>query len=185
MQCLEELLEAFWIHTTLFVYSRGSEGGGWDSHSAAKQSHPAGEFPEADWAAERPDWNRELNSARQGEFNNTHRKTGGAEELSMWKASCSLQEFIREGCLYKLTKKGLQQRMFFLVSTKHSVLGSQQNDVLGNHLFFCQFSDMLLYTSKGVTATNQFKVHGQLPLHGMIVSTLAVIHLLSMSSFIY
>lgn len=29
---------------------------------------------------------------------------------------------------------------------------------------------MLLYTSKGVTATNQFKVHGQLPLHGMIVS---------------
>uniref|UniRef100_A0A8C9YRP4 FERM, ARHGEF and pleckstrin domain-containing protein 2 n=1 Tax=Sander lucioperca TaxID=283035 RepID=A0A8C9YRP4_SANLU len=32
------------------------------------------------------------------------------------------------------------------------------------------FSDMLLYTSKGVTATNQFKVHGQLPLHGMIES---------------
>uniref|UniRef100_A0AAQ4PWX3 FERM, ARH/RhoGEF and pleckstrin domain protein 2 n=1 Tax=Gasterosteus aculeatus aculeatus TaxID=481459 RepID=A0AAQ4PWX3_GASAC len=56
------------------------------------------------------------------------------------------REFIREGCLYKLTKKGLQQRMFFL------------------------FSDMLLYTSKGVTATNQFKVHGQLPLHGMIES---------------
>nr|XP_014350016.1 PREDICTED: FERM, RhoGEF and pleckstrin domain-containing protein 2-like [Latimeria chalumnae] len=54
------------------------------------------------------------------------------------------QEFIREGCLYKLTKKGLQQRMFFL------------------------FSDMLLYTSKGVTATNQFKVHGQLSLHSMI-----------------
>ncbi|XP_023678074.1 FERM, ARHGEF and pleckstrin domain-containing protein 2 isoform X2 [Paramormyrops kingsleyae] len=55
------------------------------------------------------------------------------------------REFIREGCLFKLTKKGLQQRMFFL------------------------FSDMLLYTSKGVTATNQFKVHGQLALHGMIV----------------
>ncbi|KAJ8270401.1 hypothetical protein GJAV_G00114100 [Gymnothorax javanicus] len=55
------------------------------------------------------------------------------------------REFIREGCLYKLTKKGLQQRMFFL------------------------FSDMLLYTSKGVTATNQFKVHGQLPLHGMLI----------------
>ncbi|XP_061744824.1 FERM, ARHGEF and pleckstrin domain-containing protein 2-like isoform X3 [Nerophis ophidion] len=55
------------------------------------------------------------------------------------------REFIREGCLYKLTKKGLQQRMFFL------------------------FSDMLLYTSKGVTATNQFKVHGQLPLHAMII----------------
>uniref|UniRef100_A0A672JHF7 FERM, ARHGEF and pleckstrin domain-containing protein 2 n=1 Tax=Salarias fasciatus TaxID=181472 RepID=A0A672JHF7_SALFA len=27
-----------------------------------------------------------------------------------------VQEFIREGCLYKLTKKGLQQRMFFLVT---------------------------------------------------------------------
>lgn len=37
-------------------------------------------------------------------------------------------------------------------------------------LSFFKFSDMLLYTSKGVTATNQFKVHGQLPLHGMIVS---------------
>ncbi|XP_058846055.1 FERM, ARHGEF and pleckstrin domain-containing protein 2 isoform X3 [Acipenser ruthenus] len=58
------------------------------------------------------------------------------------------REFIREGCLFKLTKKGLQQRMFFL------------------------FSDMLLYTSKGVTATNQFKVHGQLPLHGMILIVL-------------
>ncbi|MGH0154340.1 UNVERIFIED_CONTAM: hypothetical protein FKN15_027177 [Acipenser sinensis] len=28
---------------------------------------------------------------------------------------------------------------------------------------------MLLYTSKGVTATNQFKVRGQLPLYGMII----------------
>lgn len=33
-----------------------------------------------------------------------------------------------------------------------------------------QFSDMLLYTSKGVTGTNQFKIHGHLPLHGMLVS---------------
>ncbi|XP_063162827.1 FERM, ARHGEF and pleckstrin domain-containing protein 2 isoform X2 [Candoia aspera] len=55
------------------------------------------------------------------------------------------REFIREGCLYKLTKKGLQQRMFFL------------------------FSDILLYTSKGVTGTNQFKIRGHLPLHGMLV----------------
>ncbi|KAJ6669289.1 hypothetical protein lerEdw1_008098 [Lerista edwardsae] len=58
------------------------------------------------------------------------------------------REFIREGCLYKLTKKGLQQRMFFL------------------------FSDMLLYTSKGVTGTNQFKIHGHLPLHGMLLIVL-------------
>ncbi|XP_072111926.1 FERM, ARHGEF and pleckstrin domain-containing protein 2 isoform X2 [Mobula birostris] len=55
------------------------------------------------------------------------------------------RDFIREGCLYKLTRKGLQQRMFFL------------------------FSDMLLYTSKGVTSSNQFKVHGQLLLYGMII----------------
>ncbi|XP_074154048.1 FERM, ARHGEF and pleckstrin domain-containing protein 2 isoform X3 [Sminthopsis crassicaudata] len=58
------------------------------------------------------------------------------------------REFIREGCLYKLTKKGFQQRMFFL------------------------FSDMLLYTSKGVTGTNHFKIHGQLPLHGMLLIVL-------------
>lgn len=41
---------------------------------------------------------------------------------------------------------------------------------------------MLLYTSKGVTATNQFKVHGQLPLHGMIVSI--VIHCLLLALFL-
>lgn len=41
---------------------------------------------------------------------------------------------------------------------------------------------MLLYTSKGVTATNQFKVHGQLPLHGMIVSI--IIYRLVLSLFL-
>uniref|UniRef100_A0A668AD70 FERM, ARHGEF and pleckstrin domain-containing protein 1 n=1 Tax=Myripristis murdjan TaxID=586833 RepID=A0A668AD70_9TELE len=56
------------------------------------------------------------------------------------------REFIRLGCLSKLSGKGLQQRMFFL------------------------FNDVILYTSRGMTATNQFKVHGQLPLHGMTVS---------------
>ncbi|XP_020013302.2 FERM, ARHGEF and pleckstrin domain-containing protein 2 isoform X3 [Castor canadensis] len=55
------------------------------------------------------------------------------------------REFIREGCLHKLTKKGLQQRMFFL------------------------FSDMLLYTSKGVTGTSHFRIRGLLPLQGMLV----------------
>uniref|UniRef100_A0A672JNB9 FERM, ARHGEF and pleckstrin domain-containing protein 1 n=1 Tax=Salarias fasciatus TaxID=181472 RepID=A0A672JNB9_SALFA len=48
------------------------------------------------------------------------------------------QEFIRLGCLSKLSGKGLQQRMFFL------------------------FNDVILYTSRGMTATNQFKMHGQL-----------------------
>uniref|UniRef100_A0A8C9X0M9 FERM, ARHGEF and pleckstrin domain-containing protein 1 n=1 Tax=Sander lucioperca TaxID=283035 RepID=A0A8C9X0M9_SANLU len=55
------------------------------------------------------------------------------------------REFIRLGCLSKLSGKGLQQRMFFL------------------------FNDVILYTSRGMTATNQFKMHGQLPLHGMTI----------------
>uniref|UniRef100_A0A671XVZ5 FERM, ARHGEF and pleckstrin domain-containing protein 1 n=1 Tax=Sparus aurata TaxID=8175 RepID=A0A671XVZ5_SPAAU len=54
-------------------------------------------------------------------------------------------EFIRLGCLSKLSGKGLQQRMFFL------------------------FSDSLVYTSRGMTPSNQFKVHGQLPLYGMTI----------------
>uniref|UniRef100_A0A3P8USP8 FERM, ARHGEF and pleckstrin domain-containing protein 1 n=1 Tax=Cynoglossus semilaevis TaxID=244447 RepID=A0A3P8USP8_CYNSE len=59
--------------------------------------------------------------------------------------SVFLQEFIRLGCLSKLSGKGLQQRMFFL------------------------FNDVILYTSRGMTASNQFKVHGQLSLHGMTI----------------
>ncbi|XP_013882306.1 FERM, RhoGEF and pleckstrin domain-containing protein 1 [Austrofundulus limnaeus] len=55
------------------------------------------------------------------------------------------REFIRLGCLSKLSGKGLQQRMFFL------------------------FSDCLLYTSRGMTPSNQFKVHGQLPLYEMTI----------------
>lgn len=55
------------------------------------------------------------------------------------------REFIRLGCLSKLSGKGLQQRMFFL------------------------FSDCLMYTSRGMTPSNQFKVHGQLPLFGMTI----------------
>ncbi|KAM8856565.1 FERM, ARHGEF and pleckstrin domain-containing protein 1-like [Spinachia spinachia] len=55
------------------------------------------------------------------------------------------REFIRLGCLSKLSGKGLQQRMFFL------------------------FNDVILYTSRGMTATNRFKVHGQLSLHAMTI----------------
>lgn len=57
----------------------------------------------------------------------------------------SSREFIREGCLQKLSRKGYQQRMFFL------------------------FSDMLLYTSRAATPQLQFKVHGQLLLQGVMV----------------
>eukprot|EP00794_Sanderia_malayensis_P010963 gene10963-12124_t len=53
------------------------------------------------------------------------------------------REFIREGCLSKIRRKGPQPRMFFL------------------------FSDTLLYTTQGVTSTNQFRVRSQIPLHLM------------------
>ncbi|KAK3096251.1 hypothetical protein FSP39_024967 [Pinctada imbricata] len=53
--------------------------------------------------------------------------------------------FLREGCLQKFSRKGYQQRMFFL------------------------FSDLLVYTSRVASSMLQFKVHGQLPLRGMIV----------------
>ncbi|XP_066941558.1 FERM, ARHGEF and pleckstrin domain-containing protein 1 isoform X4 [Macrobrachium rosenbergii] len=55
------------------------------------------------------------------------------------------REFIREGCLQKLSRKGYQQRMFFL------------------------FNDVLLYTNRTTTPVLQFKVHGQLPLRGVMV----------------
>ncbi|MCL4117089.1 UNVERIFIED_CONTAM: hypothetical protein GTU68_057247 [Idotea baltica] len=55
------------------------------------------------------------------------------------------REFLREGCLQKLSRKGYQQRMFFL------------------------FNDVLLYTNRTTTPILQFKVHGQLPLRGVMV----------------
>jgi len=48
------------------------------------------------------------------------------------------REFLREGCLQKLSRKGYQQRMFFL------------------------FSDMMLYANRTTTPGLQFRVHGQL-----------------------
>lgn len=66
------------------------------------------------------------------------------------------REFVREGCLQKLSRKGYQQRMFFL------------------------FSDVLIYASRSSSSSpgfparppaqqQQFKVHGQLPLQGLMV----------------
>ncbi|KAL1490433.1 hypothetical protein ABEB36_013128 [Hypothenemus hampei] len=54
------------------------------------------------------------------------------------------RKFIRHGCLLKHSKKGYQRRMFFL------------------------FSDILLYTSRS-QATLQFKVHGHMPLRGVMI----------------
>ncbi|KAJ8968403.1 hypothetical protein NQ317_002348, partial [Molorchus minor] len=54
------------------------------------------------------------------------------------------RKFIRHGCLLKHSRKGYQQRMFFL------------------------FSDILLYTSRS-QVTFQFKVHGHMPLRGVLI----------------
>ncbi|KAK7864426.1 hypothetical protein R5R35_000466 [Gryllus longicercus] len=55
------------------------------------------------------------------------------------------RDFLRQGCLMKLSRKGYQQRMFFL------------------------FSDVLLYASRTAQPCVQFRVHGQLPLRGVLV----------------
>uniref|UniRef100_UPI00358F176B FERM, ARHGEF and pleckstrin domain-containing protein 1-like isoform X1 n=2 Tax=Myxine glutinosa TaxID=7769 RepID=UPI00358F176B len=53
------------------------------------------------------------------------------------------REFIREGCLFKLSSKGMQQRMFFL------------------------FSDVLLYSKDKLTSSNRFRVCRRLRLADM------------------
>ncbi|CAF3909617.1 unnamed protein product, partial [Rotaria sp. Silwood2] len=55
------------------------------------------------------------------------------------------RQFIREGCLQKLSRKGYQQRMFFL------------------------FSDVLLYCARSSSPVLKFKLHGELPLKTMTV----------------
>ncbi|XP_063223774.1 FERM, ARHGEF and pleckstrin domain-containing protein 1 [Bacillus rossius redtenbacheri] len=55
------------------------------------------------------------------------------------------REFLRQGCLLKHSRKGYQQRMFFL------------------------FSDILLYTNRTLQPSAQFRVHGQMPLRGVMV----------------
>ncbi|KAK5646053.1 hypothetical protein RI129_004517 [Pyrocoelia pectoralis] len=54
------------------------------------------------------------------------------------------RKFIRHGCLLKHSRKGYQQRMFFL------------------------FSDILLYTSRSPVSL-EFKVHGHMPLRGVLL----------------
>lgn len=55
------------------------------------------------------------------------------------------REFLREGCLQKLSRKGYQQRMFFL------------------------FSDLLLYANRTMTPSLHFRVHGQMALKDVTV----------------
>lgn len=76
------------------------------------------------------------------------------------------RRFIRQGCLQKYSRKGFQQRMFFLVSLLHVFLISAMPIRLISRLF-SQFSDVLLYTFRTQQPTQCFRVHGQLPLKGM------------------
>ncbi|KAJ6222518.1 hypothetical protein RDWZM_001063 [Blomia tropicalis] len=55
------------------------------------------------------------------------------------------RRFIREGCLLKLSKKGFQQRLFFL------------------------FSDVLIYASRSTSMNYQFKIHGYFSLYNVFV----------------
>ncbi|XP_046911920.2 chondrocyte-derived ezrin-like domain containing protein [Dermatophagoides farinae] len=55
------------------------------------------------------------------------------------------RRFIREGCLLKLSKKGFQQRLFFL------------------------FSDLLIYASRSTYINFQFKIHGYFSLYNVFV----------------
>lgn len=55
------------------------------------------------------------------------------------------RRFVRQGVLLKLSKKGYQQRMFFL------------------------FDDVLIYCTRSSNLNLQFKLHGVLPLHNMMI----------------
>ncbi|CAH8447026.1 unnamed protein product [Schistosoma bovis] len=62
------------------------------------------------------------------------------------------RQFIREGWLQKLSKKGYQPRMFFLLS------------------------DQLIYASRTMTSYLQFKVHGQFSLQDLMVEEVEPAH---------
>ena len=67
--------------------------------------------------------------------------------------------------MLKLSKKGYQQRLFFLVRI---------NDIMSNEFNFnlsfeFQFSDILIYASRSASSQFHFKVHGTLPLQNIMV----------------
>ncbi|XP_022829172.1 FERM, RhoGEF and pleckstrin domain-containing protein 1-like isoform X3 [Spodoptera litura] len=66
------------------------------------------------------------------------------------------REFVRMGCVYKHSSRGLQQRMLFL------------------------FSDVLVVTSK--TGSTQFRAHSALPLHALHLNTSELPHSFSLTA---
>lgn len=78
---------------------------------------------------------------------------------------------IRQGCLLKHSKRGLQQRMFFLV---RCLIGGCEFScggcVIFYFVFFRQFSDVLLYGSK--SPVNQtFKILGHVPVRSLLTES--------------
>lgn len=109
-------------YSFVFPY-RGSEGSGGDSHSASKQSYPAGEFPEAHRAAERPDRHRELDGTRQGGCSGTERSAGNKCIQSNKVLSVFFFFFLRSsferGACTSSPKRGYSRGCFsWLVKTK-------------------------------------------------------------------
>lgn len=73
---------------------------------------------------------------------------------------------IRQGCLLKHSKRGLQQRMFFLVRSVEWFSLWKWFFIFKN-LFAFQFSDVLLYGCKS-PVTQAFKILGHVPVRSML-----------------
>lgn len=78
--------------------------------------------------------------------------------------------FIRQGCLLKHSKRGLQQRIFFLVcfglASSLRVISQWFINSIFLRLIF-QFSDVLLYGSKS-PVNQQFRILGHVPLRSLM-----------------
>lgn len=73
--------------------------------------------------------------------------------------------FLRQGCLLKLSRKGYQKRMFFLVS-----LCIGYNFITNNMINLppSQFNGILVYCTRS-KVNNTFKVHGNLLLENVMI----------------
>jgi len=83
--------------------------------------------------------------------------------VSCWKYPCNNSWF----CKYSVISVMIEE---FIVDNIRIMSIFWFDCILFNLVCF-QFSDMLLYTSRTAMPSLQFKVHGQLPLRGMIVCT--------------
>lgn len=80
------------------------------------------------------------------------------------------RQFIRQGCLLKHSKRGLQQRMFFLVGLILAALTAHLDKVVFNIFYLLsllQFSDLFIYGSKS-PVTQAFKILGHVPVRSLL-----------------